>query len=298
MKSIAGLIVCLAFTAGASAQQKSPTVGGSLNAEEPSQVKDARRAILKDTLARQYSAEEIDAYRRLIDAYEKNQAGVYSESAKVIRRRVEIGLKSDDPVQELRLNAENVGTMVLTDSLGAPWQVEEVIAPGYLTATKYKNMIVFRPKGGDANGQAPVRFARGSVTVLLAGLNSSITLSLSYGLSREVDGQMEAQVQARNPNAIVNAVQGGSIESDEVFGLFLDGEPPRDALKLRTSVKGVDAWAYSGRLYVRTTLALHSPAFRMYGGSASGTSVYRFDQPPTVINAIDDGVIIAVSIGE
>lgn len=283
----------------ASQPQKAPPVGGSVSApDESSPAKDARRGIMRDTLSRQYSADEIEQYRRAIDAYERSQAGVYSESAKVIRRRIKVGLNADAQVHEIRLNAENVGSLVFTDALGAPWKVADVIAPGFLTPSKLENIVILRPKSDGGNGQAPVRFSRGSISILLEGLNSTIPFALSYGLSREVDGQVEAQVEGRNPNAAVSAVQGGSIETDEVFGLFLDGEPPREAMKIKTSVRSVEAWAYLGRLYVRTSLALHSPAFRMYGGSASGMSVYRFDRAPSIINAIVDGSVVAVAIGE
>lgn len=249
-------------------------------------------------MGRQYTGPEMDEYRGAIDAYDRAKSGVYQEAAKVVRRRVSVGLGPDAEVPELRLNAENVGALVFTDSLGNPWRVAEALPPtSFVEASKHENMVIFRPAAGNSQ-QAPVRFGRGSVTVLLEGLTSTVTFSFSYGLSREVDGQVEAQIQARNPAAAVNAVQAGTIETDDVFGLFLDGEPPRGANKVKTSHKSVEAWMYMGRLYVRTALSLHSPAFRMYGGSAAGMNVYRFDRIPSIVNAINDGAIVAVGIGD
>lgn len=294
---LACLVCC-----SASAQQRPPVIGASIAADEPSPVKDARRAIMRDSLSRQYTGEEIEQFRRRIDAYDKGQAGVYSEAARVVRRRISVSLNvgvGDAEVPEFRTNAENVGSVVFTDSFGAPWKVADVVVPNFLVATTSNNIVVIRPKGesGQAGG-APARFSRGSITVLLEGLNSTIPFALSFGLSREVDGQVEAKIEARNPLAVVNSVQSGAVESDEFFGLFLDGEPPKDAIKLKTTLKSVSAWSFLGRLYVRTPLSLHSPAFRMFGGSASGMSVYRFDRAPSIINAIVDGAIVAVGIGE
>lgn len=302
MKKVFVMLAALsvATMANAQQQQRTPPVGGSSTGEvvAPS-AKDARRGIMRETLNRQYTGEEIEEYRRAIDAYDRSKSGVYSEAAKVVRRRIQVGLSADASVHELRLDAENVGALVFTDALGAPWAIDDVIAPAFLTATRAGNMVIFRPNlQQQGAGGPPVRYARGSVTVLLEGLNSTIPFALSFGNSREVDGQVEAQVQARNPRAPVNAVQSGAMGTDESFGLFLDGEPPNEASKVRTSVRGVDAWMYQGRLYVRTSLALHSPAFQLFGSSASGLSVYRFDRAPSVINAISDGAIIGVGIGE
>ena len=293
LRCVVAAVMCLSLQAEAVAQQqpRNRPVGGSPAPVSGDGVREARRAVLRDTVQLQYPEPEMNEYRGVVDGYDRAKGGVYQEAAKVVRRRVSVGLVPDADVPELRLNAENSGALVFTDSMGSPWRVADVLAPGYVTATKHENMVIFRPAGGQ-------RFGRGSVTILLEGLNSTVTFSLAYGYSKEVDGQIEAQVQARNPGATVNAVQGGSIETDEVFGLFLDGEPPKGAAKVKTSVKAVEAWMYQGRLYIRTRLSLHSPAFRMYGGSATGANVYRFDQIPSVINAIHDGAIVAVGIGD
>ena len=300
MKRISFFMFCLlAIASAAFAQQKNPPVGGmAAPIEEPNPIKEARRAVMRDSIVRQYTAEEIEQFRKAIDGYEKAQAGAYAESAKVIRRRILIGLASDAPVPEVRANAESTISIAFTDSMGSPWNVLDSFFPGFVTGKSHKNIITLLPKSGEQNNST-TRFARASFTVLLEGVNTPIVIGLSYGFSNTVDGVVEAQVQARNPAAAINAVQGGSsVDSDDAFPLFIDGEPPREAIKIKTSLKGVDAWTYLSRLYVRTTLSLHSPAFRLFGTSASGVSVYRFDQMPSIINAITDGVILAVAIGE
>lgn len=291
--AIAAVVVCSSVVA----QQRNPGVGEAPVGEPSADARAARRAIMHDSIERQYTGPELEEYRSAIDSYDRAKSGVYQEGAKVVRRRVSVGLAPDSEVPELRLNAENAGALVFTDSLGSPWRVADVVAPGYLAVQKYENMVILRP-AATTGQQAPVRFTRGSITVLLEGLSSTVTFAVSYGLSKEVDGQLEAQIQARNPAASVNAVQGGSIETDDAFGLFLDGEPPRGASKVKTTLKAVEAWMYQNHLYVRTILSLHSPAFRMYGGSAAGINVYRFDRIPSVINAIKDGVIVSIGIGD
>lgn len=278
----------------------SPPVGGFGNPgaliNDP--IVGARRDILQDTAKRQYSAEEIQQYRNFIDAYDRAKAGNYSEAAKLIRRRINIGISPDSPVEEIRLNAENVGSIVFTDSLGNPWNVDDVLVPDYIIAMKKENMIVFTPNSKNSDANPSAKFARGSITVLLEGLRSTIPFGLSYGLSKQIDSQIEAQVQARNLKGPANPIQSNLIEADEVAEQFLDGEPPQKSKEIKTSHKSVKSWLYGGKLYVRTPLALHSPAYQVYAASAAGMSVFRFDGVPTIINAIHDGEIVSVSIGD
>lgn len=300
MKTIQITLLSLACSL-AIAQQPAPPKNAPTSSVAPldeaaSQSKETRRQIMRETLNRQYTGAEIEEYRRAIDAYDRSKSGTYSEAGKVVKRRVPVGLGPEAPVEEIRLNAQSNSSIVFTDAQGYPWNVEDIIVPSFLTAKKVGNIVILMPSASGASSGG-VRFARANATVLLEGLNSTLPFTISFGYSREVDGQFEVQVQARNPRAPINAVRGGAIEADEYFGLFLDGEPPNEAQRIKTSVKNVDAWIYAGKLYVRTPLALHSPAFKMFGSSASGMNVYRFDQVPSVINAIESGAIVSVGIG-
>lgn len=309
-----GVLGCVAFAAviPAFAQQEqapspNPPVGGLGNPGDlvsGGQMRSARRGIARDTLERQYTPAEITEMRHIVDQFDKSKSGVYVESAKVIRRRVQVGMAPDSPVEEIRLNAENAGSIVFTDALGSPWRVVDVIAPpGYITVEKHDNVVIFFPGARqqgrqDQSESGSQRFGRGSIQVMLEGLKSTVPFSLSYGLSKEVDGQVEAQIQAKNPASQASMVRADVIDVDESAEMFLDGEPPKNATALRTSLKAVKAWIYNGRLYVRTNLALHSPAYKNYGSSAAGMSVYRFDGVPSIINGLVDGRIVSVGIGE
>lgn len=302
----------IAITLPATAQQDqppspNPPIGGLGNPGDlvsGGNMRAARRGIARDTLERQYTPAEITEMRQIVDQFDKSKSGVYVEAAKVIRRRVQVGMAPDSPVEEIRLNAENAGSIVFTDALGSPWKVVDVIAPtGYITAEKRDNVVIFFPgsarQGRQDQSEAGVqRFGRGSIQVMLEGLQSTVPFSLSYGLSKEVDGQVEAQIQAKNPASQASMVRADVIDVDESAEMFLDGEPPKNATPLRTSLKAVKAWIYNGRLYVRTNLALHSPAYKNYGSSAAGMSVYRFDGVPSIINGLVDGRIVSVGIGE
>ena len=258
-------------------------------------IRAGRRAVMRETVERQYTPAEIREYRKIVDGYDRSKSGVYQEASRLVRRQVDVGLRPDSLVQEIRLNAENVGSIVFSDSMGNPWPVVDVVVPSYLIAQKQENMIVLRPS---AEASAGKRFNRGSITVLLDGLKSTVPFALAYGMSKEVDAQVDARVQGRNPKAIVSGVHGSYIEADEDAERFLDGQAPREARALNTSARGVKAWLYRGRLYVRTQMSLHSPAYNVYATSPVGMSIYRFDTVPHVINAIADGQIVAINIGE
>lgn len=296
-------LILMTAALGASAQNNqtpnpNPPIGGLI---DPSLIKtdpisDAKNAILKDTVKRQYTPQEIEQYRAFIDALERSKSGMYEEAAKVIRRRIQVGISPDSPVEEIRLNAENTGSIVFTDALGNPWNVADVLVPNYIASTIVNNMIVFRPNSGGGDTQR--RFGNGSITVILEGLNSTIPFQLSYGHSRLVDGQIEAQVQARNPAHNLSLLPSNPIEADPSSELFLDGTPPDDAKVVKSSHSSVKAWIYQDKLYVRTKLPIHTPSFTLGASSASGESIFKFSPIPSIINAIVDGSIVSVSIGE
>lgn len=298
--------ITLSASAIAAAQQAAPSPnpprGGMLNPGTlvtSSAVTTERRQLLRNAAEHQYTYDEIEEYRQSVDGYEKAQSGTYSSAAKVIRRRMSVGVSPDSPVNELRFNADNPGSMVFTDSLGNPWNVDDVIFPkALITVRKRGNVLLFEPAGGGDNSQPPRRFGRSSMTVMMEGTQTTIPFQISYGFSKEIDGQVEAQIQARNPLTIRTNSRSDLIEPDQVSELFLDGEPPKAAQELKTSARTLKAWLYNKRLYVRTQLAVESPAYQVYASSAVGMSVYRFDEVPSIINAIVDGAIVSVTIGE
>ena len=301
IKSVVCLAAVVMFVGNTPAQQRVPPIGGTVVADpvSSSDAERGRRAVMRDTLNLQYSAKEIEEYRRRIDSFERQRSGVYGEAATVVRRRIVLDLSPEAKVPELRFDAENISTLVFVDGLGNPWQLADAGTPNFVTGAKHKHMLVLSPSAaeGGGKGSAP-RFGRSNLTVILEGFDSPIPFAVSYGLGKEVDGLVEVVVPGRNPSARLSALQPTSFESDDFFSAFLDGEPPKEATKVRTSAQGVDAWSFKGMLYVRTSLALHSPSFHMYGGSASGLGVYRFNRAPSLINAIVDGAIVTIGIGE
>lgn len=283
------------------AQSANPPVGGirgDVDLNHP--IDNARRNIMTDTLKRQYTHDELQRFREIADSFDRAKSGVYAEAAKVVRRRIAVGISPDSPVEQIRLNAENAGSIVFTDALGQPWNVIDAIVPSYLIVTHVKNMLVLRPNHQAINDTQAfsTRFAGGSIMVLLEGLNSTIPFEVSYGNSRVVDAQIEAQIQARNPLSLTSMHAADLIESDPDAELFLDGEPPKKAKEIKTSNNRAKSWLLGKSLYIRTDLPLHSPAFQLGASSASGMSVYRFENAPPVINAIVDGEIVSVSIGD
>lgn len=296
-------LILMAAAATASAQNNqapnpNPPIGGLIDPSliQADPISNAKQAILQDTLKRQFTPQEIEKFRSFIDSLDRSKSGIYEEAAKVIRRRIQVGISPDSPVEEIRLNAENTGSIVFTDALGNPWNVADVLVPNYILATIVNNMIVFRPNSGQ--GQEARRFGNGSITVILEGLNSTIPFQLSYGHSRLIDGQIEAQVQARNPANNVSLLPSNPIEVDADSELFLDGEPPSSAKSIKTSHSSVKAWLYKDKLYVRTNLPIHTPSYILGASSASGASIFKFSPIPSIINAIVDGSVVSVSIGE
>lgn len=265
--------------------------------KEGDPIVDRRRKALEEAAKAQMTPEEIRRYREVMQGRERARAGLYAQDLAGIERSVQInpGASKKDTrrAEEIRISAATTTTLVFTDDAGNPWKVVEAFAPADLAVPKRNgHLLTLLPS---ENG---VAFGRGNLTVILEGLGV-LVFGVSSGLSTELDYTVNVQVTGKNPSAPVTALRTGTtIENDPDFPLFLDGIPPDSARTLRTSQRETEAWSYRGAVYVKTKLALHSPAFQLSAGSATGTVVYRFASNPGIVNAIHEGRVISIAIGE
>ena len=114
----------------------------------------------------------------------------------------------------------------------------------------------------------------------------------------EVDTRLDIRLARRGPNALVPIIdRPGFTTVDSVLMQVLDGIPPGEAQGLKSSNADVQAWNHKGKLYVRTTLAVVSPAYSDTASSVDGTRVYVMPLVPSITVSVD-GVLRNVRVGE
>jgi len=217
-----------------------------------------------------------------------------------VSRSVRVSLRSGDAPPTVKTAPGWISTLTFADVTGQPWPVQSV-TNGNPAAYDVLNS---GPEGtsnivtiSSKQAHVPSNIA---VTLVGAKVPVMITLSPSPGA---VDFRVDAQIDQRGPNASYDVISSESLPatSDSVMLGFLDGVPPSDAVKLRTSDSQTQAWRYNDMLYVRTTRSLLSPAYISKQSNVVGVNVYVLNEAPVMVmagsgNGPDAGRLESVTI--
>lgn len=187
-------------------------------------------------------------------------------------------------------------SLVLVDSTGAPWPVENFVVG---------NKALFqveRLDGGTGSSFviSPLQaHGQSNLILKLVGIPTPVVLNLVLG-QKVHDARIEARIQGRGPNAIVSSASLAPGVDSRLLGV-LDGVPPGGReLVVRASdgrAAGASrAWmAPDGKLWLRTGLNIVSPAPLSFVSSSDGMRVYRIN-PSSKVLAMLDGVFVTLTL--
>jgi intracellular multiplication protein IcmK len=183
--------------------------------------------------------------------------------------------------ETIKLAAGHVTAMNIIDISGSPWPIVDIAYGG--------NFDIKAPDpGGSLLRITPLReFAQGNMIIRLLGMTTPLTFLLSAG-NKEVNHRFDARIPQYGPNSQTPLIQTDSVETtagDSVMTSVLEGVAPSNAEKL--VVEGLDgrtsAYRLGGVLYLRTPLALLSPAWRSSATSSDGLNVYVMAEAPVLL---------------
>lgn len=232
-------------------------------------------------------------YKRRFEEASRASAQYVNTAAKPTSRSKTITQAPGEMSPTVRLASGMPTNVVFTDSTGAPWPIE-FVTPG---DTGVVDALV--PVAGSATLQLRPKqpYMYGAVSVNLINNPIPVTLILATAQD-EVDTRLDIRLARRGPNAQAPIIdRPGFTTIDSVMLQVLDGVAPGDAQVLKSGNADLRAWTYKGKLYVRTTLAVVSPAYSDTAASVDGTRVYVMPSVPSVTVSID-GVLRNVRIGE
>lgn len=226
--------------------------------------------------------EQIEEFRRLLDATQGATTSRIKPDPSPVSRSVDLSLKPGEAPPTVRMSAGNVATLTFSDLTGQPWPVLSVttgnpsafsVQPAGEQGTT--NIVVVTPL---------VEVATSNLVVTLVDHPVPIILTMRSG-EDEIDYRMDLRVEARGPNASYDTVDAQSLPptGDSTMLAFLDGVPPDEARRLKTSNRDVEAFAYDDMLYVRTRLDLLSPAYLAKSSNVSDLNVYALMSAPVLI---------------
>jgi intracellular multiplication protein IcmK len=235
-----------------------------------------------------------ELYERFISNRRAAETPVRVPESKMRVETVSLEPNTAPPV--IHLCPGYVSTISIMDASGAPWPVQDISYAGDFTVTPPENGgNVMRITPGSAHG-------RGNMSVRLVDLLTPVVFTLETDIE-SVDYRYEARIAKSGPlakSSSIDAAYGGLdavAGTDGNLAAFLDGAPPEDAEKLRVS--GADgrtaAWKMGDRVYLRTPLALLSPAWESSVSSSDGTTVYSLNDAPVVLLS-DEGRMVRARI--
>ncbi|MFA6279433.1 MAG: DotH/IcmK family type IV secretion protein [Bdellovibrionales bacterium] len=202
---------------------------------------------------------------------------------------VGISLDPSGEPPQINLAAGYVTTIDIIDMTGEPWPILDVGVGGNFEVTPTQ-------AGSHVVRVVPLtRFGTGNLSILLKGLSTPIIFRLSSG-GPTFHMRFDARVPSLGPNAkspLIEHRHKGPVAGDEMLSMILENAPPANAQRLK--VGGVDArtmaWQVGERVYVRTPLALLSPAWNASAASSDGMTVYEIGNAPVLLMS-DNGAMI------
>jgi intracellular multiplication protein IcmK len=187
-------------------------------------------------------------------------------------------------------------SLVLVDSTGAPWPVENFVVGN-------KALFVVERLDGPSGSSfviSPLQaHGQSNLILKLSGIATPVVINLVLG-QKVHDARVEARIQGRGPNAIVSSASLVPGVDSRLLGV-LDGVPPggREVMIRSTDGRAAgasQAWmAPDGKLWMRTGLNIVSPAPLSFVSSSDGMRVYRLE-PSSKILAILDGAFVTLTV--
>lgn len=233
--------------------------------------------------------QEINRFKT--DIYERSNAGSgvpggpFTTETRQVHVDTSLGAK---PVT-IRI-AVGQGCMVtLVDRTGAPLLIDaiEAFSPSFATRV----MATERAETEGTNifsVQARSLTGGGNLAVQLIGQIAPVTFNVEVGRGTTVDAQLQVILpftSTRRQQAVgerVGAEADAQLPGADVQG-FLAGIPPEGAQDVTVkNRRDVGAWAYKGRLYLRTRLNPISPGYYARFSSSDGMAVYELPMVPVV----------------
>ncbi|MDH5722443.1 MAG: DotH/IcmK family type IV secretion protein [Alphaproteobacteria bacterium] len=193
-----------------------------------------------------------------------------------------LSLDPGSPAPVIRLSFGYVTSLSILDNTGKPWPIEDMSWVGDFLIEEesprdFTNMVRISPEK---------EFAHGNVSMRLVGLDTPVVFTLETARD-SVHYRFDAIIPQNGPYAQTPLIDSGIklTAGDSDMSLALSGVIPQDAEIL--DVNGTDgrttAYIYNGMTYVRTPLALLSPAWDSSVTSADGTKVYALEETPVVL---------------
>lgn len=257
----------------------------------PMNVNRSKEEIVAEALGMALSPQQVKNLKDLFLQQERDASTPYSYTARPIVRSLPVDLSPATQPPVVRLSKGMLSSIVFSDLSGNPWEIDHVSFNHDLFSDnppdKPKQDESGNYKGTNILSIEPLTAtAYGNVTVTLKGLSTPVIFILSTG-QNEVDMRIDARLSGRSPTAVnsalranLNSLSGGVMANiDSQTLMFLDGTPPPEAERVRTTDPSLEAWNYNGQYIVRTRDTVLYPSYKTTARSTSGMGIFIYPDP-------------------
>ncbi len=233
--------------------------------------------------------EQIKTLHYLFDQSQKAAAASPGTPPKPTSTSLIVNMSPGSAPPLIRLSQGFVSSLVFVDATGAPWPIKAFD----LGNPKAFN-IHWDQKGNTLMVQALQRYKTGNLAVILKGMDTPIMVSLMPG-QRAVDYRVDMRVPRLGPNANP-MLEGLPSKGDPNLMNVLDGVPPEGAKALKILGDGsCQAWLLNDHIFLRTSMAVMTPAWISTMSSPDGTHAYEIQKAPVIL-AMRHGKIVKLTI--
>lgn len=175
-------------------------------------------------------------------------------------------------------------SLVILDSTGAPWPVENF-------NNGNKNLFEIERLDGPSGSSfiiSPLQaYGQGNIILKLMGHPTPVVINLISG-QKEHDARVEARVLGRGPNARVTSMSLTPSVDSRMLSV-LDGVPPEGRSLRVQGDSSARAWMMpNGRMWLRTSMLLVSPAPISFVSSSDGTRVYEISPSSRIMAMVNE----------
>ncbi|MHB8408977.1 MAG: DotH/IcmK family type IV secretion protein [Acidiferrobacterales bacterium] len=178
-----------------------------------------------------------------------------------------------------------VSSLVFVGSDGSPWPITSyaIGAPKWFAVSRPKiapgSLLTVAPLGD---------YVESDLVITLQGRATPVVLELKASRRRAaVLTELRANMPSPQSASAVFSSPSESPTVDGVLLTFLDDVPPKGAVNLTASMRGVEAWSYRHRLYVRTRYTAVWPAWTAHARGDGRVSIYRMPETSSLLLSVD-----------
>ena len=212
--------------------------------------------------------------------YEEKQKAINLDISppKPVNRTINVDNSPGSPPPLLRLDRNNISTILLTDSYGTGWAIDYVVNNDDISVIFDKenpnvSSLVIQSNNNTGQGNFVVFLKDNPVPVTFSYLNNQ----------KEVDYRLDVIVKGKNPKTNIETTVSLPNAMDNELLSTLQGVAPDKSKVLKVSNNDAQAWLLAdGKVLLRTKYKILNPAPISRVNSPDGTYVYKIPYIPVV----------------